>query len=428
MRDLSLLRDKRFAVLFTARTIAVLGSAFGPVALTFAVLDLPGANAGTLTLVLTAQTVPEIALLLFGGVIADRVPRHLLMTGSELASALAFTALAVMFLTGNPPVAAVVACSVVIGVSLALYYPALTGVVPDVVVPERLQTANALLRFGMNAGRLLGLSLAGGMVALVGPGWALATNAAAYAVSAVLLATLRLEHRKHEGSAPSIVADLRAGWKEFSSRTWLWVTVLQFALVTSAMQAAFGVLGPVVAKEHMGGAPAWSMVLLGQSAGTLVGVVVSLRLRPRRPLLVATPMVFAMAVPVLLLGFGAPLFAVVAGSFALGIGFNTFGVLFETTMQREIPRQSLSRVAAYDALGTFMIGPLGLMAAAPLAAGVGARPALLLCGALMTAATACALLVPHIRRLSIAPAVPAEDGESVPDAKGKAVDGAAAPQ
>lgn len=426
MRDLGLLRERRFAVLFTARTIAVLGSAFGPVALTFAVLDLPGAGAGTLTLVLSAQTIPEIALLLFGGVIADRVPRHLLMMGSELASALSFTALAAMFLTGNSPVTAVVACSVVIGVSLALYYPALTGVVPDVVPPERLQTANALLRFGMNAGRILGLSLAGGMVALVGPGWALATNAAAYAVSAMLLATLRLRPRFHGGSAPSIVADLRAGWKEFSSRTWLWVTVLQFALVISAMQAAFGVLGPVVAKEHMGGAPAWSMVLLGQSAGTLVGVVVSMRLRPRRPLLVATPMIFAMAVPVLLLGVGAPLFAVVAGSFILGIGFNTFGVLFETTMQREIPREALSRVASYDALGTFMIGPLGLMAAAPLAASVGARPALLLCGALMTAATAGALFVPHIRRLAVTPATFVDEGEAIPDVKEKTLDGGAA--
>ncbi|NLU70275.1 MFS transporter [Streptomyces sp. HNM0574] len=426
MRDLSLLRDKRFAVLFTARTISVLGSAFGPVALTFAVLDLPGATAGTLTLVLAAQTVPEVALMLFGGVIADRVPRHLLMTGAELVSALAFGALAVMFLTGNPPVAAVVVCSVSIGVSLALYYPALTGVVPDVVPPERLQPANALLRFGMNAGRLLGLSLAGGMVALVGPGWALATNGAAFAFSAVLLSTLGLKNVPREAGRTSMAADLRQGWKEFSSRTWLWVTVLQFALVTSAMQAAYGVLGPVVAKEEMGGAPGWSMVLLGQSAGTLVGVVISLRLRPRRPLLVATPMVFAMAVPVLLLGAGAPLFAVVAGSVVLGIGFNTFGVLFETTMQREIPRESLSRVASYDALGSFMIGPLGLLAAAPLAAAMGPRPALLVCGALITVATLGALAVPHIRRLTASAPVPAGGGEAGPGRRSRAADGAPA--
>ncbi|MFE0178687.1 MFS transporter [Streptomyces sp. NPDC059002] len=426
MRDLSLLRDKRFAVLFTARTISVLGSAFGPVALTFAVLDLPGATAGTLTLVLTAQTVPEIALMLFGGVIADRVPRrNILMTGAELASAAAFACLAVLFLTGNPPITPVVVCAVVIGVSLALYYPALTGVVPDVVPAHRLHTANALLRFGMNGARLLGLSLAGGMVALVGPGWALATNAAAFVVSAVLLASLRLKHNERPAGQTSVLGDLRQGWKEFSSRTWLWVTVLQFSLMAAAMQAAYGVLGPVVAKEEMGGAAAWSTVLLGQSAGTLVGVLVSLRLRPRRPLLVATPMLFAMAIPVVLLGFSAPLAIVVAGSFVLGIGFNTFGVLFETTMQREIPREALSRVASYDAVGSFMIGPLGLLAAAPLAAGMGARPALLVCGALMTVATAAALLVPQIRHLTVLAPTEAEDEKAGTAVEGRATDAAA---
>lgn len=401
MRDLSLFRDRRFSVLFVARTISVLGSAFGPVALTFAVLGLPGATASTLTRVLLAMTVPEIVLMLLGGVIADRVPRHLLMTGAELASALSFAALATMFLTGYAPEAGIIACALVNGVSLALYYPAITGVVPDVVRPERLHPANALLRFGMNAGRLLGLSLAGGMVALAGPGWSLATNAAALTVSAIMLSTLGVRRSPQTSGKTSIVTDLRAGWEEFSSRTWLWVTVLQFSIVVAAMQAAFGVLGPVVAKEDMGGAPAWSMVLLGQSAGTLVGVLVALRLRPRRPLLLATPMVFAIAAPVLLLGLGAPLIAVIAGSVVLGIGFTTFGVLFETTMQREIPREALSRVASYDALGTFMIGPLGLLAAAPLAAAVGARQALLLCAALMIAATAAALGVPHLRRLTI---------------------------
>lgn len=365
MKDLTLLRDKRFAMLFTARTTSVLGSAFGPVALAFGVLDLPDASAATLTAVLVAQSVPEIALMLFGGVIADRVPRHLLMMGAELVSALAFASLAAMFVTGHAPLPALMVCSAVVGTSFALFYPALTGVVPDVVAAERLQTANALLRFGMNGARLLGLALAGGMVALVGAGWALAVNALGFLISATLLANLRLGRNPRKGATTSVLVDLREGWREFSSRRWLWVTVLQFSLVIAAMQAAFGVLGPVIAKEEMGGAAGWSLVLLGQSVGTLVGVAVSMRLRPRRPLLLATPMVFAVAVPVLLLGVSAPLALVVAGSFALGVGFNVFGVLFETTMQREIPREALSRVSAYDALGSFMIGPVGLMAAAP---------------------------------------------------------------
>ncbi|MGW6918640.1 MFS transporter [Kitasatospora sp. NPDC054939] len=414
MRHPSLFRDRRFAVLFTARTVSVLGSAFGPVALTFAVLDLPGATAGTLTLVLTAQTVPEIALMLIGGVIADRIPRHLLMAAAEVTSALAFLAMAGMFLTGHTPLPALIGCALAVGASLALYYPALTSIVPDVVPADRLQAANALLRLGMNGARLLGLALAGAAVALVGPGWALAANAAGFLVSAALLGSLRLGRKPRGSDGNSVLADLREGWHEFSSRSWLWVTVLQFAVVIAAMQAAYGVLGPVVAKEHMGGAPAWSMVLLGQSVGTLVGVLVAMRIRPRRPLLVATPMVFTMAVPLLLLGLAAPLAAVVSGAFVLGAALSTFGVLFETTMQREIPREALSRVASYDALGSFMIGPVGLLAAAPLSAAVGTRPALLLCAALVVAATAAALLVPAVRRLAPARASEAVTGSAAP--------------
>ncbi|MCD0452138.1 MFS transporter [Actinocorallia sp. API 0066] len=399
MHDLSLFGDRRFLILFIARTCSVMGSAFGPVALAFGVLDLPGATASTLAVVLTAQAVPEIALMLFGGVIADRLPRHLLMTGAELVSALAFGVMAVLFLTGTASTAALVVCAVFVGVSFALFYPALVGIVPEVVPPDRLQTANALLRLGMNGARLLGVAAAGAMIALVGSGWALAVNAAAFVLSAVLLVTLRLPRDRDAGPSGSMLVDLRQGWREFSSRRWLWAGVLHFSLVFAAMQAAFAVLGPVVAKADLGGAPAWSAVLTGQTVGTLLGAVVAIRIRPRRPLLVAVPMIFGVALPMFLLGFGAPLIAVVLGGFVMGIAFNVFGVLFETTMQREVPADALSRVSAYDALGSFLFGPLGLIAAGPLAARFGERPALLLCGCLVSAATLLTLLVPDVRRI-----------------------------
>ncbi|WP_439680651.1 MFS transporter [Embleya sp. MST-111070] len=398
VRGRDLFDDRRFRLLFLARTISVLAAAFGPVALAFGVLDLPGASATTLTIVLTAQTVPQIALMLFGGVVADRISRTRLMLTAELSSAAAFFGLAAMFVTGHAPVWGIVLLAAATGIALALYYPALTGVVPEIVRDEHLQTANGVLRLGVNSARLLGMAAAGGAVALVGAGWALAVNGVGLVVSAALLAALRPTPGTDRGRT-SMVSDLREGWREFASRRWLWVIVLQFAFVIAAMQAAFGVLGPVVAKADLGGAPAWSTILAGQGLGTLAGVFVAIRLRPRRPLLVATSMVFAAALPIALLGIGAPVYVVALGAFVTGAAFDVFGVMWETTMQREIPREALSRVAAYDGLGSFMFGPLGLVAAAPLADAVGAHHALLLCAALIVLVTVGALAVPEVRNL-----------------------------
>ncbi|MGA4541350.1 MFS transporter [Uniformispora flossi] len=429
MNGRELFRDRRFAILFTARSFSVLGAAFGPVALAFGVLDLPGANATTLTIVLAAQAVPEVALMLFGGVTADRMSRARLMAFSETLSAVCFFAIAAMFLTGHAPVVAVAGAAAGTGVALALFYPALTGLVPDVVPEEHLQTANGVLRIGVNAARMLGLALAGAAVALIGPGWALVLNGTGFVASALLLKSLKVPPAAR-GEAPSTLRELREGWQEFRSRQWLWVIVLQFTFVIAGLQACMGVLGPVVAKADLGGAPAWSAVLIGEALGTFAGVFLAIRIRPRRTLFVATLAVLLVPLPFLLLGLGAPLAVVVAGVFVTGAAFDVFGVLWETTMQREIPREALSRVSAYDALGSFMFGPLGLVAAAPLADVIGARGALVAFSGLVVAATVGALLSPDVRRVRAGapPAAESEPGpDAVPEPRGGGSDAATVP-
>lgn len=398
IRDLALFRDRRFRLLFAARTVSVLGGAFGPVALTFGVLDLPGATPTTLTLVLGAQSVAQVVVMLFGGVVGDRVARHRLISTVDAMSAVAFAALSVMLLTSFAPIWGLTSCSALVGIGTALLMPALTGIVPDVVAPDRLQTGNGLLRLGTNGARVLGLALAGGAVTLVGAGWALAINAAGFALSAVLVAMLRLPPVRRPAST-SLLRELREGWDAFSSRQWLWVIVLQFSVVGAVLQASFGVLGPLVARAEFGGAAGWSAVLAANSLGMFLGVMLSIRIRPRRPMLVATLTVFVLALPIALLGAGAPLIVVAFGAFLLGVGFDVFGVLWETTLQREVPSQMLSRVSAYDAFGSLSLGPLALLAAGPLAELVGARPALLWCAGVIVAATAAALLSPQVRKL-----------------------------
>ncbi|WP_214326414.1 MFS transporter [Nonomuraea sediminis] len=400
VRDFGLLRDRRFSLLLTARTISVLGSAFAPVALAFGVLGLPGADATTLSVVLTAESLPMVVFMLVGGVIADRFPRQRVMMAGESLNALAFFCLGAMLLTGWTPLPALAAAAAVSGTSMAVLFPALTGIIPEVVPTDRLQTGNALLGLGANTSRVAGAVLSGGTVVLFGGGWALMVSGLMFAVAGVLIACLRLEPMEQlAGQKHSVVADLREGWREFISRQWLWVVVAQFSVLVMALQAAHGVLGPLIAKQSLGGAPAWSAFLAGEAVGTIVGVLVSLRLRPRRPIRLGVLLCFPTALPYILLGLGAPLPVLVAASFVLGICFDVFGVLWQTTMQREIPAESLSRVSAYDALGSLMFGPIGLMLAGPVAALVGTEAAMLGCGAIVLLSTLAALCSPGVRNL-----------------------------
>lgn len=177
------------------------------------------------------------------------------------------------------------------------------------------------------------------------------------------------------------------------------VVVAQFALLILAWQGAHTVLGPVVAKAELGGAAAWSAILTGEAVGMLVGVLIALRIRPRRPILVAVVLTSTTALPYLLLGVGAPLPMIVLGGFLMGLGMDTFNVLWQTTMQREVPPEALSRVASYDAFGSMVFGPVGVLLAGPAAVHLGPRPALLLCGGLIVLSALLALLSPQVRSL-----------------------------
>ncbi len=415
-RDLTLLRDRRFALLLGARTVSVLGGSFAPVALAFGVLGLPGATASTLSVVLAAQSVPMVAFMLLAGVIADRAPRQRVLLAGELMNMVAYLGLAAMLVTGWTPLPAMAAAAAVSGLGMALFFPALIGIVPDVVAGDRLQAANGLIGLGTNGSRVLGAVAGGAAVVLLGSGPALLASAALFTTAAVLIVGLgRISPpRAAEAAArPSVFVDLREGWRIFISKQWLWVVVAQFALLIMAIQAAHGVLGPVVAPQELGGAAAWSAGLAAQTTGMIIGVAVAMRLRPARPILVATLLMLGTALPAFALGLSTPLWTLAAAFFAMGICFSIFGVLWNTTMQREIPPESLSRVSSYDALGSLMLGPVGMLGAGPIAVAIGPKPALLGCAAIIVAATLAALLAPGVRNLRAPEEPPATLAEPV---------------
>ncbi|MFH9472107.1 MFS transporter [Streptomyces clavifer] len=405
-------RDPQFALLASARIISVLGNGFARVALAFAVLELPGASPGRLSLVLSCQALPQLAFILVGGVIADRMSRVRLMALADWVGMLAYGVLAVMVLTGRAPLPAMCVVAAVAGTATALFAPAMDGVLPLLVSGKRLQQANALLRVGTNTALLLGLALSGVTVVLVGAGWALALNAVSFAVSAVLVLRLRVAGRPPKAS--SGWADLREGWLEFSSRQWLWVVVAQCAVVVAALNATVGVLGPLVADEGLGGARAWSVIVAAQALGTLAGAGLAARVRVRRPVLVAVLATFPAAVPIALLAGSAPVWLIAVAMFCAGIASDVVAVLWVTTIQREIPEESLSRVSSYDWFGSLAFAPFGLLVAGPAADSVGAGPALAACAVLIVLASAAALLSPAVRGLRVPESAEVRTGEMSP--------------
>ncbi|MEW2624247.1 MFS transporter [Streptomyces sp. NPDC048106] len=390
-------REGRFVLLFAARTVSVLGNGFARVALAFAVLALPGAGPGRLSLVLACQALPQLLFVLVGGVIADRMSRSALMALADVLGAGAYGALAAMVLTGAAPLPAMCVLAVLAGTATALFAPASEGLVPLLVPKDRLQRANGLLRMGTNTSLLLGLALSGVTVAAVGAGWALALNAASFVVSAALTARLRVPARPR--GRTSGWTELREGWREFASRQWLWVVVAQYAVVVAALNANAGVLGPLMASRHLGGARAWSVIVAAQAIGTIAGAGLAARVRVARPLLVAVLCTFPAAAPIALLALAVPVWLTASAMFASGVASDVFGVLWTTTIQREVPERALSRVSSYDWFGSLSCAPLGLLLAGPTATAVGPAKALAGCAALVTLATAAALLSPQVRNL-----------------------------
>jgi MFS family permease len=386
-----------FRLLFLGRTTSFVGNAFANVALAFAVLELTGSKAD-LGYVLAARSLPQVLFLLAGGIWADRLPRHRVMVVSNVLSGLSQAAVAALLLSGHARIWQLGALAAVNGMSSAFFFPASTGIVPQTVPRPLLQSANALLRLGLNASFIGGAALGGLIVAATSPGVGIACDAASFFLAALFIALIRIPATLRMESS-SFLADLGEGWREFSSRPWLWSIVAQFGFVNAAEQGCTQVLGPAIAKAHLGGAAAWGLVVTAQSLGFVAGGLLLLRFRPRRLLLAAT-LGFLLTIPFLLaLSAPAPLVGVVAAAAVAGIGTEIFGVLWETTLQQEISQEKLSRVSAYDALGSFVLIPLGVAVAGPVAQAIGTRETILGAAALSLTVTLAVLLVRDVRTI-----------------------------
>ena len=392
---LALLREHDVSRLFVAYLVTYTGTAMAPIAMAFGVLELTGSTRDT-GLVIAVPTAASVAVLLVGGVLADRTSRQRMVVLAELLAMSAQLAIAVLFLSGTATVPLLMLLMLVNGVAMALNAPAAMGLIIQIVERDELQAVNAVLGTARNGAMAIGAALGGILVAAFGAGVTLAVDAVSFGVAALLMMSLRPRQQARPEEA-SAIQDLRLGWREFTSHTWLWVIVLQFSLLVAAMESVFGLIGPAMARLHMGGATDWGFIAAAFGGGTLVGGIVSLRVRPRYPMRFATLCTFTFCALPLALSVPLPVSLIAAAAFVEGVAGQLFAVLWYTTLQRKVPAHLISRVSAYDHLGSIALAPLGIVAAGFLFELLGGRTTLLIAAGMVVLPSLAALSVRDVR-------------------------------
>ncbi|GAA4211082.1 MFS transporter [Actinocatenispora rupis] len=383
------LRITSFRWYLSARLVAVVGNAVAPIAVSFAVLDLTG-SAADLGLVLAARSVPLVVFLLFGGVLADRLPRHLVMVAGSVVSFASQAVAAALLLGGHAYVWQILVAEAVNGAASAFIMPAMAGVVPQLVPRGLLQQASALGGFVRNGGMVLGAAFGGILVAALGSGWGVAVDAASFGAAALLL--LRVRPPADDAPAPggTVLRELRDGWREFRSRTWLWVVVLGFGVLNAIEAGGWNTLGPVIADDTVGRG-AWGLVLAAQSIGLVLATLAMLRLRFARPLRAGLIGIAALVPQLAVLALYPTTWVLLPVSLLAGFGIGMFDVAWETALGTHVPLDRLSRVSAYDGLGSLLALPLGQVVAGHLGATYPPR-LLVLAGSVLLALVLAAVL------------------------------------
>jgi predicted MFS family arabinose efflux permease len=390
------LSEPQFRLLWIGQTTSLAGDALIPVAIAFAVLGI--GTATDLGIVFASFSVAHVALVLAGGVVADRLPRQLVMVACDLIRCVGEVALAVLLITHNAQVWHLAVGAAVIGGASAFFLPAASGLLPQTVSAGRLQQANALMSLSRSATGIFGPALAGLLILALGTGFILLIDAATFVVSAVSLLALRPTPTEARPSEQHFFADLAAGWREVTSRRWILAAICAFAISNMA-GSSFFILGAVIANTRLGGAGAWGLILTGGAIGGLLGGLLALRLRPSRPLLIGFVLTSAEALPLLALLGPSPILVIAAASFVSVACMELANTWWFTMLQQHVPEHARSRVSSYDWLVSLIFQPLGSLAAGPLALTIGFPATLLGAAGLAIGGNFGVLLVRDVREV-----------------------------
>lgn len=399
---LAVLRLRNFRNLFIGEAVSVLGDGLFPVALTFGVLDLShsGSDVGV---VLAAFSLPMVLFTLVGGVWSDRLRREWVMIASDLVRFVTMVVIAALLLSGRAQVWSLALLGFVYGCGDAFFFPAYGALIQQIVPAERLQEANALRGVADGFGWFVGPSISGILVALIGAGGTLGLDALTFLVSAGFLLTLQVPSLLRSKPAASFLAELRDGWREVRSRTWLWVMLLRAMLVLFVTIAPLQVLGPLSITERHQSPALWGLMVGLFSLGMLIGGLVALYYRPRRPMVTVALCGTTACAPMVALALQLTRLELLAVWLLRGVAIGVLSAVWNTTLQRRIAPESMARVSSWDWMTSGGLWPIGLVLAGPIAQLMGITAALWLSAGLGLVCSLWVLLVKDVWRLRGSP-------------------------
>src|SRR5215470_9371463 len=413
-RRFPVLGYRDFRLLLADRVLAPGAFAFSLVGVSFAVLEATGSTAD-LSYVLAAQILPSLVFALVGGVFADRFAPQKVIVAANLMIAVGEGGFGLLVLLGNPRLWQMIALETMTGAGMAIFYPASQALLPRLVPDRLLQEASAMSRLAMNAAQMAGAGIAGLFVAVTGPGWALATCGIGMLGTVPLLLAIRAPGAERTQS-PNLLRELRDGWSAFASRRWLWATTIQYSVVLAAWYGAFDVLGPVVARAHLGGAAAWGLITAADAVGLIIGGVIAMRLTVQRPILCVALIGATCAITPLALASLWPLPLICVAAVGLGVSLEFMMVQWTVTMARNVPPDLLARVSAYDIVGAVAAMPLGALVVGPIAAVAGVSATQYGAAALIVIASGLTLLAPEVRQMRAGPSAEVQAAEAMAEA------------
>lgn len=400
MQTREVLAHKYVKRLFLARFISNYGNGMGPIAFAFGILGLPNGSANLLGLTLGTGTVLFLIMAPFGGVIADKYGRARMVGLTDMAGGLILFVQVAYFATGEVPIAVLLIVNGCFGILWGIFWPAFSGLIPAVLPEAGLQKGNALNQLLTNSGMIFGAASAGIFIDKFGVATTLAIDATSFFISGLLIYTFRHLTPRVTNTENSMLTDLRYGWRVFLSFKWIVILVFAWSFIIMCWAAAENVLGPLIALEHFDGAKSWSFVITAESIGLIVGSLIAIRIKVKYPLRFLQLTSFSVTFYIFALAAPQSLLVIAFGAFLFGITLDLWGTLWNTALQRKVPRGVLSRVSSFDAMGSMMFRPIGLAIAGPLSFLFGITNFIYSLAVLSLVAVAAPLLSAEVRNMS----------------------------
>lgn len=385
--------------LVAARFISNLGNGLGPIAIPFGVLALPNTNGTSLSIVWLANMLPLVVFTLIGGVIGDRFPRAQLVGGTDILLGFIVLFNGFSLITGNGSLLIFILVGFFGGFLNAIWYPSMGALTSDLADEKILQESNSSIMLSGNIAMIIGTSFGGILVATVGAGWAIAIDGITFVIAGLIVYSLRKATPVAKRTSDSTFKELRSGWREFKSHKWIVAIVAASTILFAGERSVYSIIGPLVAKNELGGPKPWSFILATWSLGSVIGVLFAGKFKPNYPIRFALLMQFPSVLWMLSLGNTKSIILIAACSFLLGIAMDLFYVLWVTTIQQHVAKESLSKVLAYDAWGSMAMAPLIMGIAGPITEYFGTQRTLNGLAIIFTVTLAIPFLVKEVREI-----------------------------